>query len=341
MESLWLGAVFDKEKLKPVLLITGKEPYIIDRTTALVVNQAVPVAMQSLNLSYIDGKTATAAELETSCETLPFMSEKRVTVMKEPGIFVERESGNEKFIEYLLNLGEHQILIIQDTFNTIKKNTKLYRRLDKAGMTLICDKLDTGELLKWAGEVLKPVGVGIQMSNLNYFIQQTGYLNRDSAKSLYDIENELKKLAAYTVDGFINRETIDFVIEESIDKNIFDLLTAIAEKNTGRAIEIYSNMKLRNEPVQRILYMISRQFRLLLGYRAYRSKGYSQKDIQDKLEIKSFEFQKISRQAVQFDDVRLEEIVNAILKADIAMKTTSVDTDLTMEMLIIEITEKK
>ncbi len=341
MESLWLGAVFDKEKLKPVLLITGKEPYIIDRTTALVVNQAVPVSMQSLNLSYIDGKTATAAELETSCETLPFMSEKRVTVMKEPGTFVERESGNEKFIEYLLNLGEHQILIIQDTFNTIKKNTKLYRRLDKAGMTLICDKLDTGELLKWAEEVLKPVGVGIQMSNLNYFIQQTGYLNRDSAKSLYDIENELKKLAAYTVDGFINRETIDFVIEESIDKNIFDLLSAIAEKNTGRAIEIYSNMKLRNEPVQRILYMISRQFRLLLGYRAYRSKGYSQKDIQDKLEIKSFEFQKISRQAVQFDDVRLKEIVNAILKADIAMKTTSVDTDLTMEMLIIEITEKK
>lgn len=96
-------------------------------------------------------------------------------------------------------------------------------------------------------------------------------------------------------------------------------------------------MYISNEPVQKILFMISRQLRLLLGYRLYKDKGYSEAQIQEKLQIKAFEFKKISSQSRNFTEGQLTNALNHILETDIKQKTSSFDEKLALEMLIINL----
>lgn len=87
--------------------------------------------------------------------------------------------------------------------------------------------------------------------------------------------------------------------------------------------------------------MITRQIRLMLGYKLYKNKGYGEGEIQDKLQIKRYEYSKISSQSREFSISQLESILDKILILDKQLKTTSTDEKILMEMLIIEICSYK
>jgi DNA polymerase-3 subunit delta len=325
----------------PVCILHGDEVFLVDKALSELVSCYLSPEQQTINLSYLDGKVATIEDLESCCETLPFLSEKRITVLKNPGQFIERESRDDRILNYLMKLGTHQILIIYDPENSIKKNTRLFKQLDKKGAAFEFNKLKQSELIVWIQELLLSLGKKMSVSDLNYLVQQSGYMSRNSVTNLFDMENEIRKLTAYSSAQNITRSDVDRVMVRNLDNNIFDLLNAISRKDTGRALELFDEMQIMNEPVQRLLFMISRQFRLLLGYHSYKNKGYGPSEIQNKLQIKPYEYTRISSQAQQFDERYLGRILEIVLETDRRMKTMPVDGRLEMEMLLVEVTDKK
>ncbi len=193
----------------------------------------------------------------------------------------------------------------------------------------------------WVEEILKKNNRFMNFSNLNFFTQQTAYTSRNTNLTLYDLENELLKLVNYSSTEEITKDDISKVLIKSIDTNIFDLLGAINKGDSHNALVIFNNMYIQNEPIQRILVMITRQIRLMLGYKLYKDKGYGEGEIQDKLGIKSYEYSKITFQSREFTISQLEHTLDNILYLDKQLKTTATDEKILMEMLIVEICNKK
>lgn len=341
MDNLGINNLIREAANKPICYIFGEEIYLVEKAAADIVSSLLTTELQTINLAYLDGKTAGLDALEASCETLPFLAAKRVTVLKSPSFFLERESKDDTLLNYLLKLGDHQLLLLVDSENGLKKNTRIYKQLEKKGFTMEFGKLNPNQLQSWARQSIASAGKDISQSDLSYLLQQSGYLTRNSTTNLYDLENEIKKVAAYTSKDQINKDDIDRVMIRSLDKNIFDLLEAVGRKDTGKALELFYKMQLMNEPVQRLLFMISRQFRLILGYTAYKKKGYAASEIQSKLQIKPYEFTRISTQAQKFNEKYLEEILEMILRTDRRLKTLPIDSKLEVEMLLVSITDKK
>jgi DNA polymerase-3 subunit delta len=324
--------------INPIYIFTGDETYLLDRALEHMVGVFMTPEGRTINLENLDGKSSGLDDLRASCETLPFMSERRVTILRSPEALLDKESVADEFLKYIKNLGDHQVLLINDRDGKVKKNSKLYRYLNKAGGTVVFEKLKGKDLTDWILGKLAERDKSMSYADLNYFIQQSSYNSRNISTTLYDLDNEIKKLSDFANGKNIDRSTLDQVLIKPLDKNIFDFLGAVGKNDTDRAMEVFNEIYLMNEPVPRILFMISRQFRLLLGYVTYREKGYGSGEIQEKLKIKPYEFGKIAAQGNGMDQDRLRDILEEILQTDRKLKTTSSDQRLEMEMLIVKLT---
>ncbi len=329
------------DNLMPAYLFLGVEEYLMNEGVEKLKSKYIEPSLESLNYSIIEGKESNIDTLINACETLPFMSSKKIVILKDISGLLEKESkeSEEELYKYLDDLGSYLILIIIGT--DLKKTSKMYKFFNKSNNVVEFVNLKGKDLNSWIEQILKKNNKSMNFSNLNFFTQQTTYSSRNSELTLYDLENELLKLVNYTQEYEITKEDINKVLIKSIDTNIFDLLSAINRGDSHNALVIFNDMYMQNEPIQKILVMITRQIRLMLGYKLYRNKGYGEGETQDKLGIKSFEYSKVSSQSRAFTIIQLQETLDKILILDKQLKTISVDEKILMEMLIIEICNNK
>ncbi len=116
------------------------------------------------------------------------------------------------------------------------------------------------------------------------------------------------------------------------------LVDSIAQKDMKKSVDSLRRLIESQVAVQMILYMISRQLRLILSAKLYLDKGYSQRMIKDKMGIR-YDFI-ISKLITQSRNFSLESIKTAIIlasKLDVDLKHSRVDEELGIEKLIVEI----
>lgn len=324
------------DDINSTYLFMGDEDYLMNECIDLVKKKYVSEGMEVLNLSVLDGKVISFDDLMNSCETLPFMASKKIVVLNDMSSFFSNEQKDEIY-DYLDSLGNHLLLLMLDSSNDLKKTTKIYKYYNKKSSLVEFTKLRGKALNTWIEKLAKKHKVKISPANVNYFIQNSTYLSRNMVSTLYDLENEFIKIISYSDNGDIGKEDIDFVMVKSIDNNIFDLLGAISKGDVHSSISIFDKIYHLNEPVQKILFMITRQMRLMLGYNIYRQKGYSDGEIIAKLQIKAYEYQKISQQA-RSQSVKIQKnYLNLLLEVDKRFKTSQVDERIQMEALLVRL----
>lgn len=328
-----------KDSLSPVYFFTGAEEYLMNEIIGVLKEKYIEESFETLNYIAIDGKEVSFDNILNACETLPFMSSKKIVIIKDISEIIENGDNDldNTMASYVEGLDNYLLLIIMDRSNNLKKTSKLYKTINKLGGVVDFSKLKGKDLNTWLETKLKKYSKKISNANLNYFIGESSYSDYNSTKTLYDLENELLKVINYASGNEILKEDIDIVLTKTLDTNIFNLLASINKKDSDSALKIFNEMYISNEPVQRILVMIIRQLRLMLGYKLYKERGYSEGDIQEKLGIKPYEFKKISKESYNFNEEQLKLALNHILELDIKQKTSSQDEKLALEMLIINL----
>lgn len=333
-----MSKIVGSNNMQGSYLFMGKEKYLMEDLVKKTVNKYINPSFLDLNYSKLEGKDIDLEDLISTCETLPFMSEKRLVVVNNISAFISNiDTKQDKLYEYLNNTGDFLILILVDSENQLKKNMKIYKYFNKKNTYVDFDKLYGANLNKWIEKIVSHSGKKITMSNINYFTQKSSYTSKNVDVSLYELRNELNKVIDYASNIEITKQDIDAVLIDPIDTNIFELLDSITRLDVNRALNLFDEMYMSNEPVQRIFFMITRQIRLIYGYKLYMKKGYSPSLIQKKLKIGSFEFNKIKNQSKNFSNDRLLLIMNELLIMDIKMKTTQSNDKLLMEMFIVKL----
>jgi DNA polymerase-3 subunit delta len=186
------------------------------------------------------------------------------------------------------------------------------------------------ELTGWVTRRFKAEGIEIDAYTASQLVETC-------EQSMTDMLNEIEKLTAY-LGGRKNvtGQDIEKVCTMSIKARIFDLTDAIADKKSARALELLSDMITLKEPVQKILYMITRQFRQILQVKLLKDEGNTPDGIAAKLKLTPFIAGKLIRQAGRFDTEKLKQAVEAALEFDLAVKTGRIVDRMAAELMIIE-----
>ena len=329
-----------------IYLLYGREHYLIDNAIKLF-KESLNESMIDFNLDILDGKEIMLDQLLSSIETLPFMDERKIVIVKDFELLMKGKKKNfsdkeEKiFAEHLENIPDTTVLVFA-VYGDIDKKKSMVNKINKNGIVYNCEKISDMDLFKWTRKRFDENQITIENAQVMYFIESTGYKDKNNEFTLSDIENEIKKISSFAgKDTKVTNEIIDRLSQKKIENDIFKLIDYIGEKNSQNAIKILNDMINEGESVLGIFAMINRQFKIVLQVKALLNKGMNNKDIADKLKMSLFVVNKSIKISKNFTESMIIDMLNYILESDYKIKNGLMRDTLAIEMLVSQYCQKK
>ncbi|MBO5259165.1 MAG: DNA polymerase III subunit delta [Agathobacter sp.] len=310
--------------LKHAYLLYGEEQYLIRQYRDKIVKAAVPEG-DTMNFTAFSGDGINPKEIIDLAETLPFFADSRLILIEDSGFF---KKSPEELAEYFAEVPETTRFLFVE--KEVDKRSKLYKALTKMG-NAVEFKQQTDEILsRWVGGRIKKEGKNITRDAYNLFIQKTG-------TDMENIDKELEKLICYCLDKeIIEPADVEAVTTEQISNKIFEMVDAISTHQQKKALELYYDLLALKEPPMRILFLITRQFQILLTVKVMTNKGFGNKDIASKAGCPEWAVKKYQSQSRSYSVEQLKGALEQGGSYEEAVKTGKMNDQMAVELFLIE-----
>ncbi len=314
-----------KGQIGKLYLFYGEERFLIQLYEQRIKKALLLPEDEMMNLDVMQSPQD-PLQVQSSIETLPFMAERRVVIIKESGAFDLKPGKMGELADLMQDIPESATVIWIES--KVDKRSKFYKAVQKYGYVVEFKRLGENELLTWIGQEVKRKGVQLDRNTASYFLSLTG-------NDMVRIQMELEKLTSYAKErGIISREDVDSIVSVTIENSIFKLTDHLGNQQPAAAYRIYRQLLEDNEPVQRIFFMMIRQFRLL--YKASLMQGADRNAVAKELGVPSFAAGNYQNQARRFGEKRLKELLNKVLDLDTATKTGELDAEEAATLVILQ-----
>jgi DNA polymerase-3 subunit delta len=245
------------------------------------------------------------------------------------------EEEEKRIIKYFSNIPSTTYLVFT-SMEGVDKRKKIFKEIKKYGEIGEFNKLVGSDLYKWVEKHFKEKGKKIELKNIRMLLEGIGYEEKNSPKTLRDVENEINKIVGYIgTNQVVNRKDIEALSPKTLENNIFILVDCLGTGKIKEALSILNDMVLQGEPIVRITHMIIRQFRYIYQVKLMLNKGYTNMAIGPKLGIQSFVVSKYVKQSKEFTLKRLKEILDELANTDKAIKSGKMEPKLAVEIFIV------
>ena len=205
-----------------------------------------------MNVAVYQGKI-NPGEIIDLAETLPFFAERRLILMEDSGMF---QDSSKELADYMKQISPSACFVFVET--EVDKRSKMYKAVKSAGRVVEFARQTDAVLTKWILSRIKREKKKITQRDMQRFLEKTG-------NDMENIEMELEKLLCYTLErDVITGEDVEAVCVTQTTGKIFEMVDNIAQKKQQEALELYYDLLALKEPPMRILFLIARQFRILL-----------------------------------------------------------------------------
>jgi DNA polymerase III subunit delta len=297
------------------------------------------------NTTVFESKTLTPEHLRAACESMPFLSEKRLVIVD--GLLEKfeskKESGKKKSVkaaakieEYISfanvakNLPPFTELVI--TGGKISDRNPLLQELMKITKVKVFSLLKGAQLNQWIEKRVTAQAKGKKISP-----KATALMVRLVGSDLWTMSNEVDKLILFTGDRNIEEEDVKAVVSSAQEASVFNMVDAIIEQRIGGAQAVLQQLFRQGMAPAQILVMLSRQVRIIYQVKEMRAAGKQRGEMMGKLGLTSdFVLRKAWEQAERYSPARIREVYHQLLEADISIKTGRIDGELTLDVLIAE-----
>lgn len=306
---------------KRVYLLYGEEGFL-KRSYKNRLKEAV-LGDDTMNFHYFEGKGIDCSELISLANTLPFLAEKRLLIVEESGLF---KTSSEELVNFFPNLPDTTCMVFIES--EADKRGRLFKAVKKYGYAAELSRQSTEQLAKWAAGILAKEGKKITSSTMEFFLSCTG-------EDMENIHSEIDKLIGYTWGReVITNQDIEAVCTVQVSNQIFELIRAISDRRTDRAVKLYEDLLVLRESPMRILFLLARQFNQILQTADLRKKGKGKAEIASSLNIPSFAAGRLMVQANAFSREQLLSYVQDCVETEEAIKQGRLSDRIAVELLI-------
>lgn len=300
---------------------------------------------RDFNVTALDGRKVTLAELRHAADAVPFLADKRLVIVD--GLLARLSAGRGKsadegepsgaakefmagLLAYLPQLPDSTRLVFVESKTLPASNPVV--------------KLAAGQ----KGRAVVPFGTP---QNIVGWIEKRaahhgGEIDRKAAAKLSQligsdlrrIDSEIQKLVTYVNAARpIKEEDVTRLVSASIEANVFDLVDALGRRDGPRAMrELHRLLDLGENPLG-LLAMVVRQFRLLIQVKELHEKNLAAPEMAKALGQHPFVVEKIGRQAHTFSMEQLERVYAHLLDLDVGIKTGEMSDTLALDVLVAEL----
>lgn len=314
-------------QFKNVYLICGEEEYLKLNYKKQFIKAIA--GDDTMNLGMYEGKNIDINEVIDTAETFPFFAEHRLIVMEGTGLF---KSGGEQLAEYMGKIPKSTIFLFVE--HDVDKRSRMYKAVKANGYICEINRQSEKDLAVWAARIFAHNGKKITNANMSYLITIAG-------TDMEVLSKEIEKLISYDLKKeVISKEDIDAVCIKQLNVRIFDMVDAISVKNQKKTLDCYYELIAEKEPPMRILFMLARQFHLILQAKDLSARGMGKNQIADAMGVQGFIAGKSISQSRNFSVEELKNALEESVQTEELIKKGMLDEHIGVEMLLVKYSRK-
>ncbi|MBO5008516.1 MAG: DNA polymerase III subunit delta [Clostridia bacterium] len=312
---------------KNAYILCGEEEFLIDHYSKEIISANTDEDTAQFNLMKISKELPSEEDIDAFINSYPFMSERKVLLLHDTGIFKKASENQKKYwSELIQSIPEYAIIIFAET--QIDKRSSLYKQVSKIYPVCEFEYQTTGTLASWLIRLFKSSGKTVTSEDAAYMAEISG-------PSMMSLKSEAEKLISYCTEAdTITAEMIDSLVTRNIENKVFGMVDDIVALNRNDAFIKLSDLKALNEEPIKIISIIFKKFAtfhklLILKSRPMREicslTGLYEKHAKNNL--------------AQADKLGARKIVAVMSKCrdmDFAVKNGSIDKWLATEIIINE-----
>ena len=308
-------------EFKQIYLLYGEEAFLKNSYKNRL-KEAI-IGDDTMNFARFEGKELDVDELIRLADTMPFFAERRLILVEDSGFF---KSASDALVQYLPSMPDTTILLFVET--EVDKRNRLYKNVKDMGYAAELNRQHSAQLARWAGGNLTREQKKITKHTMELFLSMAG-------DDMENIRMELEKLISYTLGReVITDEDVLAVCTVQVTNRIFEMVSAIVNRQPRKAMDLYEDLLTLKEPPMRILFLIARQFNQLLQVKDLMGKGMDKGTIASKLKMQPFVVGKTMPQARQFGREQILSYVEFCVETEEAVKSGRLQDRLAVELLI-------
>lgn len=301
------------EKIYPCYVLVPESNYedlFLKSSCISNITKAVVKNYPDLNLNVYSTENIDIATLINSLNTLPFLNEKRLVIIKEFEI-----KKNEKLIDalkkYLEAPSSSTVLIIDEKIGSIFSSLEKIENV----CAVDCSRVEYPILRAYLENQCKINNIKIDEQAVNKLIEFT---NSDMTKlsfetnKLINLKNDSKQITSSDVEQNVTK---------SLEYQIFELTSALMIKDAEKAIYIVDDIIKGKKYISSILSLIATHFRRMF----YVKVNGANADTAKYLGVKPYALTKIEEQSRGFLTIKLKEILENCKNIDYSIKSGKTD----------------
>jgi len=326
-----------------IIFLYGKDTYRSRQKLLELKNKFLnEIDKDATSLVILNAEQTSIDEINRNIASSSLFVKKRMVVLEN--IFKNKSKVflDEVFGYFKKRQDDDNVIVFWDETNVSKlKTNKLFKFLCTKEFVQEFKEFTNQELIFWINEIVKKEGAKI---NHQAVLHLSGLFGAD----LWALTNEIRKIIHFKKakqDELIKDSgVLEIVVADveklcrgRVDENIFALTDAISQKRKALAIELLEKEFEAGVAETYLLFMIERQFKILLQVRQALDSGLTQKNIISDLKLHPFVAQKSIGQVRNFSLEFLTRLFSHLVKIDRDMKTGKLDLRTAVGLVIAKI----
>lgn len=339
-----IGKDIKEGKIPPLVLLCGKEDYLINWYSDMLIKKYTCEASRTLDLVKLEGEQITLENIKEALETLSLMSERKVVYIPDfqpalgRSIKSFKESDIEGFIDYIGSLGEGCLLLLnasEEDEPKYKSKNKVKTAIEKNGKIYDFQPLNDKQLYNFIEKRFIQAKKSCSPRLIRLIMSESGYGNKAVEYGLYNLDNDLKKIISCCGNrAEIQEEDVSGVLVNNPENNVFAMVDAIGKNRKDEAFRLLNNLLESGTSVFALLRMITGQLEIMVTVKEMRNEGISPAEIPKKMGIHQFRVKKALAAANQYSINDLKKYLSAAYDVEYNIKTGLMDSQMALEYFI-------
>ena len=309
-------------------LFEGVEENIKAAALAALRGQLLPEGLEELNENLMDNPSTDA--LIAAAETLPFLADKRLVVVREHPALAGKAEADERLTEYMAHVPDSCVMVFLCRGKADARK-KLYRAIQKHGAVVTFSPLSDAELNAWIIKAFSALGKRCAPQTASLLAFTVG---NDTAL----LRAEMEKIAALCGEREnVADEDVRAVATRSIECTVFEMVDAVVAGQEGRAFSLLKDMLLSGSDRIGILAMLLRQYRLLQHVKIMQFEKKSAQEIKQRLGVAPFAAERCIRQAAAYSGKEIKQAVDICLDTEYRIKSGRLNQEGALEAAMLAI----
>ena len=328
MDKKAFELALSQRSLPSVLLFEGEEEQLKQEALAALRRALLPAGLEALNETVLENPETNL--LIADAETQPFMSDRRLIVVRNLAALSGKAEADEKLISWLPSVPETTVLLFYCTGKPDGRK-KLYNTVKKLGGVVTFVPLRGAELVSFVTGAFKETGKECDVRTAEYLIFTVG----DDAGLL---RSEIAKLSAYAGDRpFVLSSDVSALATPSVECTVFQMVDAVVAGQKSKALTLLRNQLLSGTDRMVILAMLLRQYRLLQHIKIMQYEKCGNDFIRSALGVPPFAVDQYLRQASGYTGGQIKKAVSLCFDTEYAVKSGRMQQEGAVESVVIKL----